>query len=412
LPPKLAINGGPQTRVKPFPSWPVFDQEEENALLQVFRSGQWGRYLGDRVTNFERMFADSHDAKYGVAVMNGSVALRIALLAAGIQAGDEVIVPSYTFIATATAVIEANGVPIFADISPYTYCLDPGGIEAAITSRTKMIIPVHFAGQAAEMDRIMEIARRHDLIVIEDAAHAHGAAYKGARLGSIGDLGCFSFQASKNMTAGEGGMILTNDADYERLCRALHTCGRYPEGAWYDHYLPGGNYRMTEFQAALLQIQLSRLDDQTETRDKNGQYLNQELAAVPGIHPLQRGYGETRHAYHLYIFRYQPAEFDGLSRARFLAALKAEGIPNSAGYGLPLYKQPLFLERAFGPFTGFRETQPTLDYSFVTCPVSEDACYTEACWIPQHVLLGAKKDMDDIVRAIQKIYDHRQELLS
>lgn len=380
--------------------------------MDVLRSGKWGRHLGTRTDAFEAAFAAYQGARFGVAVMNGSVALRIALLAAGIQEGDEVIVPAYTFIATASAVIESNAMPVFCDIEADTYCLSPACLEQAITQRTRAIIPVHFAGQAAQMDTIMQIAAKHNLVVIEDAAHALGAEYKGKRLGSIGDFGCFSFQASKNLTAGEGGIILTNEDRYERQCRALHTCGRYPERKWYEHFLPGGNYRMTEFQAALLLTQLSRLEKQTERRNRNGLYLNERLSEIPGIRPLKRGWGETRHAYHLYIFRYNTASFDGLPRERFLSALEAEGIPNSAGYGLPLYRQPLFLDRSFGPYTGYRNTQPNLDYATISCPLSERACYEEACWLPQYVLLGTKVDMEDIVLAIEKIYQHRQELMS
>jgi dTDP-4-amino-4,6-dideoxygalactose transaminase len=405
------MNGGPRVRTKPFPSWPIYGQEEEQALIEVVRSGQWGRHQGQRVATFEGEFAAYQEARHGIAVMNGSVAIRIALLAAGLRAGDEVIVPPYTFIATATSVLEANGIPIFVDIDPDTYCLAPAEIEAAITPRTRAIIPVHFAGQAADMDRIMAIARKHNLAVVEDAAHAHGAEYKGKRLGSIGDMGCFSFQASKNLSAGEGGIILTQDDRYERLCRALHTCGRFPEGAWYDHYLLGGNYRMTEFQGALLLCQLARLEAQTRTRDRNGQYLNQKLTEIPGIHPLPRGQGETRHAYHLYIFRYEATAFDEVPRSRFLQALNAEGIPCSAGYPLPLYRQPIFTKRAFDPFTGYRHVRPDLDYSEVSCPICDRACYDEGCWLTQAMLLGTTEDLDDIVRAISKIYEHKQELL-
>jgi dTDP-4-amino-4,6-dideoxygalactose transaminase len=408
----LALHGGKPTRTKPFPQWPIFDKNDEQAIVDVLRSGNWGRHLGSRTDAFESTFAAYQGARFGVAVMNGSVALRIALLAAGIQEGDEVIVPAYTFIATASAVIEVNATPVFCDIEPDTYCLSPAHLEQAITPRTKAIIPVHFGGQSAQMDAIMQMAAKHNLVVIEDAAHAHGAAYKGKRLGSIGDFGCFSFQASKNLTAGEGGIILTSEERYERLCRALHTCGRYPDREWYEHFLPGGNYRMTEFQAALLTSQLSRLEKQTERRNRNGLYLNEKLSEIPGIQPLKRGSGETRHAYHLYIFRYRAADFAGLPRERFLAALEAEGIPNSAGYGMPLYRQQLFLKRNFGPYTGYRSTKPNLDYRAVSCPISERACYEEACWLLQYVLLGTQEDMDDIVGAIEKIHQHRGELVA
>jgi len=408
---KLAINGGTPVRTEPYPVWPVFDESDEDVLLAVLRSGKWGRNEGTRVNAFEVAFAAYQGARYCIAVMNGSVALRIALIAAGIQEGDEVIVPPYTFIATASSVIEANAVPVFVDIDPDTYCLTAQGVEASITDRTRAIIPVHFAGQSVDMDPLMALADRHNLVVIEDAAHAHGAEYKGQRLGSIAQMGCFSFQSTKNLTAGEGGAILTNDEQYERMCRSLHTCGRLPEGAWYEHYQPGGNYRMTEFQAGLLLNQLTRLEEQTKLRDRNGSYLNQRLVEIPGIRPLKRGLGETRHAYHLYIFRYRDSAFDGLPRDRFLKALTAEGIPNLSGYGKPIYRQELFLKLVFGPYTGYQHSQPDLDYAGVYCPVSETACSEEACWLPQSVLLGSEKDMDDIVGAISKIYENRRELL-
>jgi dTDP-4-amino-4,6-dideoxygalactose transaminase len=408
---KLALNGGSPIRKEPFPQWPIFNQDDEKMLIEVLHSGNWGRHAGVYVDKFEASFAEYLSSPYCIAVMNGSVALRIALMAAGIQAGDEVIVPAYTFIATASSVIEVNAVPIFVDIDPQTYCLSLKEVEEAITERTRAIIPVHFAGQAVDMDALINIARKNNLIVIEDAAHAHGAEYKGQMLGTIGELGCFSFQSSKNLTAGEGGAIVTNNDHFERICRSLHTCGRFPESAWYEHYLPGGNYRMTEFQAGMLLSQLERLDEQTRIRDYNGQYLNRKLADIPGIHPLKRGFGETRHSYHLYIFRYVSEEFDGLSRERFLEALSAEGIPNLAGYGKPLYQQELFKNLEFGPFTGYRLYNPDLNYQDIQLPVTEQACFHEACWIPQSVLLGTEQDMDDIVNAIIKIYTNRGELI-
>lgn len=408
--PKLALNGGTPVRLIPFPEWPVFDESDEQALLDVLSSGKWGRHQGTRVNAFEVAFAAYQGARYCVAVMNGSVAIKIALLAAGIQAGDEVIVPDYTFVATASSVVEANAVPVFVDIDPDTYCLTPELVEASITDRTRAVIPVHFAGQAVDMEALMALAGRHNLVVIEDAAHAHGAEYEGQRLGSIAHMGCFSFQSSKNLTAGEGGAILTNDEHFERLCYSLQTCGRLPEGEWYEHHLPGGNYRMTEFQAGLLLNQLTRLEQQTQTRDRNGRFLNQILADISGISPLKRDMGETRHAYHLYIFRYNASEFNGLPRERFLEALTAEGIPNSAGYGTPLHRQELFMTRAFGPFTGYQHSQPDLDYAQVHSPVSERACNEEACWLPQSVMLGSESDMNDIARAITKIYENRGEL--
>ncbi|PKO21335.1 MAG: aminotransferase DegT [Chloroflexi bacterium HGW-Chloroflexi-1] len=405
----LAIAGGPKVREKPFPAWPIYGTEEEEALLEVVRSGKWGRLAGDRVRTFEEAFAAYQDARHGIAVTNGTVALRLALLAAGVEEGDEVIVPPYTFLATASAVVEVNGTPVFVDIEPDTCNIDPAKIEAALTPRTRAIIPVHFAGQAADLERITAIARRHNLVVIEDAAHAHGATYRGRKVGAIGDMGCFSFQSSKNLTAGEGGVILTNAEHYERLCRSLHNCGRLPEGIWYEHHLIGGNYRMTEFQGAVLLAQLARLEEQTRTRDANGRYLNARLAEVPGIRSLARGRDVTRHSYHLYIVRYDPAAFSGAPRARFLAALSAEGIPCSGGYPVGLYAQPLFANRNFGPFGGARRARPDLRYDRADFPVCEQTC-AEACWLSQSLLLGTREDMDDIVRAVWKVYEQREDL--
>lgn len=405
----LAINGGPKVRERPFPAWPVWDQADEEALLQVLRSGHWGRSDGHWVRSFEEAFAAYQDAGYGVACNSGTAALRIALLAARLRAGDEVIVPPYTFIATATAVVEANCVPVFADIQPDTYNIDPEAIERSITPRTRAIIPVHFAGQAAEMERILQIARRRGLVVIEDAAHAHGAAYQGRKLGSIGDMGCFSFQSSKNLTAGEGGMIITNATDYERLCRSVHNCGRLPAGAWYEHHIVGGNYRMTEFQGALLLAQLGRLEAQSAIREANGRYLNDRLAEIPGIRPLTRGHGETRHSYHLYIFRYDADAFDGVPRDLFLQALEAEGIPCSGGYPIGLHLQPVFAYKSFGPFDGAVGARPGSALDPAAFPVCARACQ-EACWLSQSFLLGTQADMDDIISAVAKVHQYRGEL--
>lgn len=405
----LAIHGGEKTRREPFHSWPVYGIEEEDALKRVLHSGAWGRIDGRETEKFEQAFAKHHDAKYGIAVVNGSIALRIALMALGIDAGDEVIVPAYTFLATATTVVECNAVPVFVDIAPDSYNLDPDKIEAAITERTKAIVPVHFGGLPADMDRIMAIAKKHNLIVLEDAAHGHGAEYKGRKVGSLGDIAAFSFQASKNMTAGEGGIITTNSEMLGDVSRSIHNCGRSLGGAWYGHERIGGNYRLTEWQSAVLACQLARLEEQAKTRDENGRYLNEKLAQIPGLSPLPRGHGETRHAYHLYIFRFNEQEF-GIPRAAFLSAIGAEGIGVSGGYAIPLYEQPVFAQRQFGPYAGAAGYVSDLAANAANCPVTERICRTEACWIGQSTMLGSRADMDDIVTAAEKVYAHRSEL--
>lgn len=405
----LAICGGKPIRTKPFPNWPIFGKPEEEALLRVLHSGKWGRIDGDEVAAFEKAFAEYHNTRFGIAMVNGTVSLRIALMAAGIGAGDEVIVPPYTFLATASSVIEANATPVFVDLEPDTYNIDPRRIEAAITPRTKAIIPVHLAGLPADMDAIMDIARRHELTVIEDAAHAHGAGYKGRRVGSIGHMGSFSFQSSKNVCSGEGGILITSDERLHELARSIHNCGRVPGGQWYEHHRIGGNYRLGEFQAAILSAQWTRFEEQAQCREENGRYLAEKLAAIPGIAPQARGKGETRHGYHLFIFRYVASTY-GVPREVFLKALAAEGVPAAPGYVIPLHRQVLFTQKDFGPYTACLDTHPQLDYRNVSLPVCERASSTEGAWLYQSVLLGTRSDMDDIVAAFARLYEHRAEL--
>lgn len=406
---KLAISGGTPVRTKPFPTWPVFGKPEEEAVLRALRSGKWGKLDGTEVATIEKRFAEYCGVKHAIGVVNGTVSLRIALMAAGIEAGDEVIVPPYTFLATATAVVEANATPIFVDIDRETFNIDPGAIAAAITPRTRAIIPVHLGGLACDMDAIMTIAKEHNLIVIEDAAHAHGSEYKGRRAGSIGHMGSFSFQSSKNLTSGEGGMITTNDDALAQKCRSIHNCGRVPGGVWYEHHVMSGNYRMGELQGALLNAQLDRLDQQTNTRDANGQYLDEQLSTIPGITPQKRAKDATRNAYHLYCFRYNQNTW-GISRQKFIEALNAEGIPAVAGYVVPLYKQPLFVQKNFGPYTGYKLHHADIDYGGLNLPNCEAICGGEGGWLLQNLLLGSRQDMDDVVAAFRKVYEHRDEL--
>jgi len=395
----LAINGGLKTIDKNF-AWPLFDETEINAVADVVRSGKWGNPdCGDIVKSFEDEFAAFCGAKYALTCVNGSVALRLALIASGVRPGDEVIIPPYTFIATSTIVLEANCVPVFVDIDPDTYNIDPDKIEAAITKRTKAIIPVHFASQACEMDKIMAIAKKHNLKVIEDACHGHGAEYKGRKLGTIGDAGCFSFQSSKNLTSGEGGMIITNDEKLYDMMNSLRNVGRVKGGQWYEHHNLGCNYRMTQLQVVILVHQLKRLKEQIQCRHDNGTYLNSLLEKIDGIKPLARGKGETLHGYHIYIFRYNKSKFNNLPKAEFAQMLAAEGVPCFMGYPEPLYKQPLFQEKNFMCYAIPEE----VSYKDVSCPVTEKACYEEAVWILQHAMLGPKEDMDKFAEAIRKI---------
>ncbi len=402
---KAAILGGEPVRSEPFPAWPQFGRLEEERLLTALRSGVWGKVQGNEVKQFESRFAEYHQCKHGIGVVNGTVAIRIALTALGIKAGDEVIVPPFTFVATASAVIEANATPIFADIELETSNIDPKSIAARITPRTKAIIVVHLGGLPCKMDEIMELAKRHGLAVIEDACHAHGAEYKGRRAGSIGDLAAFSFQSSKNLNSGEGGIIISNDDALAERCWSIHNCGRVPGGKWYEHHRIGGNYRLGEFQGAVLNAQWERFEEQAQTREENGLYLDELLQGLEGISPQVRTADCTRHAYHLYSFRVNESAL-GISRETFIKAMAAEGVPVMAAYPIPLYREPLFTNREFGPYTSAAE----VDYRATDCPQCEILSTQQGVWVEQRYMLGSRKDMDDIAQAIWKVHGNRKKL--
>ncbi|MBN2412156.1 DegT/DnrJ/EryC1/StrS family aminotransferase [candidate division KSB1 bacterium] len=404
----LAINGGTPVRTKPFPVWPVWGDEEIEYLTQVIKSGSWGCLKGKVTSEFEQKFAEYQNAKYGICVNSGTTALKVALTAADVDSGTEVIVPAYTFIATATAVVEMGGIPVFVDIDPETYNIDVKKAEDVITKNTAAIMPVHFAGRPADMDAINPLAKKYNLKVIEDAAQAWGSEWKGKRVGAIGDAGCFSFQSSKNINAGEGGIILTNDDLVAKMARSHINCGRSEEGLWYEHFYFGGNYRITELQTAVLLAQFERYDELKEIRQKNCQYLTEKLKSIEGIVPLKDDPDVTSHSCHLYIFKYKNEHFAGKSKTSFIDAMRKEGIFTSPGYSIPLYKQPVFINKAFGPRG--RSVNIPVDYTNNYCPETEKACYEEAIWFTQNMLLGTEEDMDDIVKAIGKIKENAEEL--
>jgi dTDP-4-amino-4,6-dideoxygalactose transaminase len=405
---KLALKGGKPVRSKPFPKWPVFDEKELEALRKVLESGVWG-IGGQCVKQLEEKFAAYQHAKYGVAVTSGTTAIEVSLRACGIGCGDEVITTPYTFMATVTSIFYVNAIPIFVDIEPDTYNIDPNKIESAINDKTKAILPVHIGGRPTNMDEIVKIAEKYGLCIIEDACQAWGSEWKRKRVGSFGEFGCFSFQSSKNITSGEGGMIITNDHELYVKAWSLHNCGRLPEKEWYEHYLPGTNYRMTEFQAAILLAQLERLDEHTKKRMENAEYLNSKLSKIDGIKPMKKDERITRNAWHLYIFRYDPDAFGGISKADFARALRAEGIPVSVGYSKPLYKEP-YLDYFKKCPLACSNYGKTIDYSRLNLPVAERACYIEGLWLPQNVLLGSKEDMDDVVSVFEKVKENVDEL--
>jgi dTDP-4-amino-4,6-dideoxygalactose transaminase len=405
-----AVLGGTPVRRKAFPSWPVADAREEEALVNLVRSGKWFR--GQNVAAFEEAYARLTGAKHCLATANGTSALITSLAALGIGAGDEVIVPPYTFIATINAVLLMHALPVFVDTDLETFQIDARRIEAAVTPNTRAIIPVHLGGSAADLDTVLGIAQKRDLIVLEDACQAHLAEWRGRKVGSLGRAGCFSFQASKNLNSGEGGAILTNDEAIVEASYRFHnnSRGRRNTGADFSYRGTGANLRMTEFQAALLLAQMTRLEAQSRTRDENAAYLTGLLKQIPGTAPARMYEGCTRNAYHLYMFRYDAKQFAGLPRAGFLKALGAEGIPASGGYS-PLNKEP-FLEnalssRGFQAIYGKERLAAWRERN--ACPQNDRLC-TEAVWLTQTQLLGPRQDMDDIADAIRKVQAHAPEL--
>ena len=402
----LAINGGEKVRTKGWPSWPIWDEREIKAVEDTVRSGRWGR-IGEntQTEKFEQVFAEYQDAKYGIAVTSGTAALTIALKAVGVDIGDEVIVPPYTFIASATSILQNNAVPIFVDIELETRNIDPDAIEAAITPRTTAIMPVHFSGRACDMERILEIAKRHDLAIVEDAAHCWGATWNDRKLGAVGDIGGISFQASKHLNCGEGGIILTNDEELAAKAFSFHHIGRLPGRPFYEHHFIGWNFRITEFQSAVLLAQFERLEDQTQRRHENGLYLDEKLDQIDGLRALRRDPFMTRIARHAFCLLYDE-ETVGVPREKFMAAVSAEGVGCGGGYPHPLYKNPLFTEKRFGRITEMVEYP---DYADMYLPNCEKICDI-VVWLGQTMLLGTREDMDDIVAAFEKVAENVDEL--
>jgi dTDP-4-amino-4,6-dideoxygalactose transaminase len=369
--------------------------------MAVLRSGNW--WYGEKVRQFEREYAEFQGAAHGVSCTNGTTAIEMGLRAIGVVPGDEVIVPPYSFIATATAVVTIGAIPVFADIDPQTLCIDPDDVARKISARTRAIVPVHVAGRIADMARINELAKAHDLKVLEDAAHAWGSQFESRGAGTLGQCGTFSFQVSKNITAGEGGILVTNDKELADLCRSFSHCGRTEGSAWYDHNNLGSNLRITEFQAAILLAQLTRLEEQVARRQRSAALLDEALASIPAIRQLAPAPRMTRRSYHLYIFRVDADEL-GISRAQFLKALEAEGVPASAGWYRPLYRNGVFANAHVGPPHGIRSPLAALgvDYRDVSCPVCEEVC-SDAVWIPQNVLLAEESQILRLAEAIRKV---------
>ena len=417
-----AILGGTPVRThrQTWPEWPVWNKSDEEYVVEILRRGEWSR-AGVRdsvVEEFEKQWAQALGAKRCLATVNGTNSLITSLRMLDVGGGDEVIVTPYTFIATISSILEVGAMPVFADVDPETFQIDPAKIEEKITRRTRAILPVHILGLPSDMIRIMEIARRHNLLVVEDACQAWLAEINNRKVGNFGNTGCFSFQVTKNISIGEGGAIISDDDELMDRCHSYHNCGRAygkmvdPVGGQY--IMRGNNLRMTEYQAAIGLSGLKRLDEQTTVRNRNAEYLKSKISSIPGIMPYRLYDSVTRAAFHLFPFRYKKEEFNNLSREQFLSALRAEGVPASGGYTGLLFSMP-YLDDAFQS-KNYQAMYPEKMLNFERfveqnqCPESELLSNETGVWIFQSLLLGTFSDMDDIYNAIEKIHVNSRKI--
>jgi L-glutamine:2-deoxy-scyllo-inosose/3-amino-2,3-dideoxy-scyllo-inosose aminotransferase len=411
---ELAILGGPKMRSKPYPQWPVWDQRELDAVVEVVKSGRWGGYPfpGPKTAELARKFSQLQGGGYAVPMINGTITMEVALRAAGIGWGDEVIVPAYTFQATASAPMGAGAIPVIVDVHPDSYCLDPKAAEKAITPRTRAIIPVHLGHQMADMDAIMEIAERHNLVVIEDCAHAHGAKWRGRGAGTIGDFGSFSLQSSKILTSGEGGILLCKSPEHAALAASIIDCGRMHAlgGGGEDERglaVQGGNYRLSELQAALALVGIERFPEQARQREKMAAYMDEALSEVEGVRVLRRDERHTTRSFYRYIFAINPDVF-GVEHDVLCAALDAEGINCWVGYEAMHHyslfqpqKSKLAVPSAFPEY---------FDFGRMNLPVATRACEHEAVWLDEAVFRADVEGVEDVVNALKKIHKNAPEL--
>ena len=409
MPSTLAILGGRPLRTRPFPTWPVFDDRERAQLEDVLTSSSWGGYPSPnrKATEFATAFAGYQGARFAIPTTSGTSALEVALKALGVSAGDEVIVPAITFAATPYAAVACMARPVFADVSAANACIDPDSVERLITRRTKAIIPVHYGASLADLDALAQISRAHSIPIVEDCAHVPGARFRDRGVGTHGALGCFSFQSSKPMTAGEGGMITTDDPDLEQRCQSLINCGRRRPGDDFEGPLMGANYRMTEWQCGILLAQLVRLGDQIEHKSRAAARLREGLGAIKGLMPVPRDPRVTRETIYAFIFLVDESAL-GLSRNRFVRALRAEGIPSGVAND-PVYRSALF-PRESAAYHKACELAGASAGDAMNCPVAERLFEHAIVSIPHECLLGDDRDVDDIVAAAAKVASRATEL--
>ncbi len=404
----LAALGGKPVREETYPDWPVYDQRDIDAVTEVIRSGRWGGFPwpGPKTAEFAQKFAEMQGVPHAVPMMNGTVTMEVALRAADIGWGDEVIVPAYTFMATAAAPMAAGAIPVLVDIDPGNYCMDPVKFEEAITPQTKAVIVVHLGAQMTDMDAIMAIAKKHNLLVIEDCAHAHGAKWRGMGAGSIGDFGSFSLQSSKIITTGEGGVLTCRDKHMAERAASIIDCGRAKDAEEKENTM-GVNYRMTEIQAALGVVALERFSDQIRQRAEHAGYLEESLSEVPGVRLLRRDPRHTVRSFYRYVIAIDPEVF-GAEHQAVCYALEHEGISCWDGYPA-MHKNEIFQPRAskLAVPNAFPEK---FDYSRLSLPETERATELEAVWLDENIFRAGRKGVDEAVQAIHKLAENRTEM--
>jgi dTDP-4-amino-4,6-dideoxygalactose transaminase len=407
--PELALGGGAPVRPQGYPAWPVHDERDVEAVAEVVRSGRWGGFPepGPLAAEFAGRFAAYQGSRHGVVMVNGTVTMEVALKALGIGWGDEVIVPALTFAATPYAAMAAGALPVFCDVLPGTLTIDPDQVEAAVTPRTRAIMPVHLGHQMADMDRVMEIARRHSLAVVEDCAHAHGQRWRDRGAGSFGEFGSFSHQSTKLLTAGEGGSLLTDDERLARRAHSLIDCGRAKDPEEKE-FTFGANYRLGELHAALLLCALERLPGQQAERAVAGRRLEELAGQVPGVRVLPTDPRITRWSFYRYILLIEPEAFAGAGNQRVCQALEAEGVGAWEGYR-PMSRYDLF-QPALSRLPVPVEHAGRLDPARMSFPVAEDAALHRTVYLDENVFRAGRRGVEDAVEALAKVQRHAGEL--
>ena len=402
---ELAISGGSKVRTTPFPAWPYYDETERQAVNRVLDSRNWWANQGTEVKEFEKEWSKYTNSKASFAVTNGTHTLEVIFLALGIGDGDEVIVADWSFLATISTILTVNAIPKIVDVDRLTGTIDIKQAESAITRKTKAIVCVHVAGSMSDMDGLLALGKKHGIAIIEDSAHAHGSRWNGQHAGTIGDAGSFSFQSSKLMTAGEGGVITTKREDLIPMFKSYINCGR-GEGIWYYRHLRlGGNYRLSEWQGAVLRAQLARFETQQKNRAANANYLNEEIAKIPGFKPQGRYKGCTDQGNYCYVVEVESQKLSGASRDQIRHALLAEGMSLTTAYP-PLHRLEMFKDRAsLGPRLRGKVTK--IRYNKQKFPVT-DHLAENTLWFNTNVLMGDRSDATSVLEALTKIANNAQ----